>query len=489
MTAGSPDAQPQGVDYARRWWVLLAVGLGTFISTVDGSIVNIALPTLENEFATSFSAVQWVVLAYLLTLATLVLAIGRIGDMVGKKRIFTAGFTVFTLASMLCGLATSLGWLIGFRVIQAVGAAMIQALGMAITTEAFPASERGRALGFNGAVVSLGIIAGPTLGGVILDALSWHWIFFVNLPVGIAGTLAAIRFVPDVRAARGQRFDFAGAGAFFIALFCLLLGLTLSQERGLSAPTVVTFLATGLAALCGFVLIELRADEPMLDLGLFRNRLLSINLYTGWTAFIGISGLLILLPFYLENVLGYPPRTVGLVVAAIPASLMFVAPLSGALSDRIGQRPVTVAGLAILVVAYVVVSRLSMDTPIAIFVIALLPLGIGMGVFQSPNNSAVLGSVPHRRLGVTSAMLTITRINGQIVGIAVLGTIWASRVAAISGSRGDATDAPPAAQAAAISDTALVVAGILVVSLALATWGYIIERRQTRLPEDAVRHD
>lgn len=476
MTPEPSPAPPPGVDYSRRWWVLVAVGLGIFLSTVDGSIVNLALPTLEDEFATSFSAVQWVVLAYLLTLATLVLVVGRLGDMIGKKRIYTTGFAAFTLTSLLCGLAPSLGWLVFFRVLQAMAASMIQALGLAITTEAFPASERGRALGINGAVVSLGIIAGPTLGGIIIDALSWNWIFFVNLPVGIVATLAAIRFVPNVPAEGGQRFDFLGAGAFFVSLLGVLLGLTLSQERGFTDGPVVALLTVGLAFLVAFIAIERSVDQPMLDLSIFRNRLLSVNLFTGWTVFIGISGLLILLPFYLENVLDYPPRTVGLVIAAIPVMLIFVSPASGALSDRIGQRPVTVAGLALLAMAFFLVSRLGMDTPLWLFIIGLIPIGIGTGVFQSPNNSAVLGSVPPQRLGVTSGMLTITRITGQITGIAVIGTVWAMRVSAISGVRGDATDAPAAAQAAALQDTALIVSAVMVLSLGLATWGWLVER-------------
>jgi EmrB/QacA subfamily drug resistance transporter len=486
VSAAKPaPTPPPGVDYERRWFVLVAVGIGIFLSTVDGSIVNLALPTLEAEFDVPFGAVQWVVLAYLLTLATLVLAIGRLGDMVGKKRIYTAGFSVFTVASLLCGMAPTLPWLVAFRIVQAIGASMIQALSMAITTEAFPASERGRALGINGAVVSLGIITGPTLGGVIIDALSWHWIFFVNLPVGIVGTLAAIRFVPNVPARPGQRFDFVGAGAFFVTLLGVLIGMTMAQDRGFADPTVLTLIGTGLVFLTGFVLVERRITEPMLDLSLFRNRLLSVNLFTGWTVFVGISGLLILLPFYLENVLGYPPRTVGLIVAAVPVSLIFVSPTSGVLSDRIGPRPVTVAGLAVLVAAYTLVSLVGMDAPIILFVIALLPIGVGTGIFQSPNNSAVLGSVPQHRLGVTSGMLTITRITGQITGIAVLGTIWAMRVSAISGVGGDPTAAPPAAQAHALQDTARVVAALMVVSLVLAAWGWRKERRERRSAEPA----
>jgi MFS family permease len=186
------------VDYSRKWLVMAAIAMGIFLGTIDGSIVNAALPTLETEFGTSFAAVQWIVLGYLLVLATLTMGVGRVGDMRGKRPIYTAGFAVFTVASTLCGLAPGIGWLIAFRVVQGIGSAMIFALGFAILTEAFPASERGRALGLAGTLVSIGVAIGPALGGLIIDTLSWRWIFLVNLPVGILGTWTAWRFVPDV---------------------------------------------------------------------------------------------------------------------------------------------------------------------------------------------------------------------------------------------------------------------------------------------------
>ena len=199
------------IDYSRKWYVFAGVAMGIFLSTIDGSIVNVALPTLVQELDTHLATVQWVVLAYLLALGTLMLSMGRLGDMIGKKSIYVVGFVIFTLGSVLCGLAPNVYWLIGFRVVQAVGGAMIMALGMAIVTESFPPSERGRALGLTGSMVSIGIVLGPTVGGLILSALSWHWIFFVNLPVGIVGTLMVIRFVPARRPAGRQRFDLAGA--------------------------------------------------------------------------------------------------------------------------------------------------------------------------------------------------------------------------------------------------------------------------------------
>ena len=232
----------------------------------------------------------WVVIAYLLTLATLTLSVGRLGDMLGKKRIYTTGFGVFTLGSVLSGVAPSIEWLVGFRVLQAVGASMIFALGMAIITQAFPPGERGRALGISGALVSIGIVIGPSLGGLIVDQWSWRWIFIVNLPIGIYGTAAAHRFVPDVPPPGGQRFDFKGAAVFFVGLLTFMLGLSLAQSRGFSSGPVVSLLGIGISALVVFVLIERRVDQPMLDLALFQDRLLTINLLTGWMTFFAISG-------------------------------------------------------------------------------------------------------------------------------------------------------------------------------------------------------
>jgi EmrB/QacA subfamily drug resistance transporter len=456
--------------------VLVAIAMAIFLGTIDGSIVNVALPTLVDEFDTTFAVAQWVVLAYLLTQTTLTLGFGRLGDMVGKKPIFTTGFVVFTVGSVLAGLSPTIGWLIGARVVQAIGAAMIFALGFAITTEAFPPTERGRALGINGTMVSLGIMAGPIVGGLILEATDWRWIFFVNLPVGILGTITALRFIPNTKPRGGQSFDFAGAVVFFAALLTFMLGLTLGQEVGFTDPAVLGLFAVALISFAGFVAIERRIDQPMLDLTLFEHRDLSVNLVTGFVAFFAISGLLLLAPFYLTDVADLSPSQIGLVLGAVPITMGIVAPLSGALSDRIGTRPVTVTGLAIMTVGYTVATFvLDVDFALAGIVIVGLIIGLGMGVFQSPNNSAILGSVPPDRLGVTSGVLTINRTTGTVTGIAVLGTMWAARTVAHAGG-GTAADAPAAAQAAGLTDTMALAALLVAAALGLGTWTWLRER-------------
>lgn len=463
------------IDYSRKWLVMVAVGLGIFLATVDGSIVNIALPTLVEELDTTFQVVPWVVIAYLLTQAVLTLSVGRLGDMLGKKWIYTSGFVVFTIASALCGISPSIGWLIGFRVLQGIGAAMTLSLGLAILTEAFPAAERGRALGIGGSVVSLGIITGPTAGGYIIDALSWQWIFFVNVPVGILGTLAAWRFVQALPAKGRQRFDYVGAGILLVALSTLLLGLTLAQDNGFADPLVLGLLAVAAASTAVFIVVERRVEEPMIDLAIFENRAFTTSLVTGFTTFVAIAGILILSPFYLEQVLGLETRIAGLLLATSPLALTVLSPLSGWLSDKLGSRPITIVGLVVLGVGYLLLTNLTAESTPWGFIAAILPIASGMAIFQSPNNSVIMGSVRQERLGIASGMLTETRIIGQVTGIGVLTTIWAGRTA-VRVETSPLADA----QAAAFGDVGIVSAALMAVALVVAFWGLSHERRDAR---------
>ena len=467
------------VDYRRKWYVMAAVSMGTFLATIDGSIVNIALPILQGELHTEFNILEWVVLAYLLTVTTLMLSIGRLADMIGKKPIYTTGFIIFTLGSALCGLSTSINMLIGCRVLQAVGAAMIMSLGTAIITEAFPPSQRGMALGVSGVMVSLGIIAGPTMGGIILGSLSWHWIFFVNLPVGLAGILMVLRFVPARRPPGGQRFDFAGAVTLFISLLAFLVALTLGQDRGFLQIPVLVLAGIFAIFLWTFIRIELKARQPMIDLRLFQNGLFSINLATGFLTFVCGSGTALLMPFYLQNVMKYDPRTTGLLLGVLPLAVGLVAPVAGSLSDRYGTRRLTVIGLGMLLCGYLAVSTLSLTTTYLGYALRFLPIGIGLGFFQSPNNSAIMGTAPRERLGVASGLLSITRTLGQITGISVMGALWAS-LASVSSqtlSTGASTGASPAVQVAALNQTSLVIVGVILAAFLLSLWALFQERR------------
>jgi EmrB/QacA subfamily drug resistance transporter len=471
-----------GIDYKRKWYVMAAVAMGIFLATIDGSIVNVALPTLVRDLGADFPVVQWVVLAYLLTLATLLLSMGRLGDMLGKKPVYTIGFVVFTVGSALCGLAPTVQALIAFRVVQAIGGAMIMALGMAIVTEAFPPSERGKALGISGTVVSVGIIVGPTVGGLILGSLSWHWIFFVNIPVGIVGTLMVLRFVPSFKPSARPGFDYPGAISLFVGLLALLLALTFGQRLGFGDPRTLALFALSVGFLALFVAVERRSRQPMIDLRLFRNQFFSINLVTGLITFVSMGGTILLMPFFLENVLGYDTRQVGLLLAVSPLAIAVVAPLSGSLSDRFGTRPIAIVGLAAMFLGFYTMRTLDAQATALGYILRFLPVGVGMGIFQSPNNSAVMGAVPRERLGVASGLLSSTRTLGQTAGIAVIGAFWAGRVVFYDEAvpLEGVTGATAAAQVAALQDTFLVVMILLALGLALSAWGLVQERRLRR---------
>lgn len=476
------------VDYSRKWYVMAAAALGIFLATIDGSIVNIALPTLVRAFGTDFATVEWVVLAYLLSMAALLLGVGRLADMKGKKRIYTAGFIVFTAGSVLCGLSPTIHWLIGARVLQGTGAAMILGLGMAVVTEAFPPSERGKALGISGAMASIGIVTGPTLGGLLLSVTSWHWIFFVNLPVGILGILLVLRFVPSIQPPGGQRFDFAGGLTLLAGLLSLLVALSLSQQSGFTNGVVLALLGACAGSLFLFIWIERRAAQPMVDLQLFRNRLFSISLVTAMITFIAMAGTTILMPFYLQGVLGLDTRQAGLLLAVVPVVAGLTAPISGNLSDRLGIRPITLVGLAVLLGGFLAVSTLSARTLALGYVLRFIPVGLGLGIFQSPNNSAIMGAAPPGRLGIVSGMLALNRNLGQTIGIALLGAAWASRAFHYSGQvfADGATQAPAMAQVTALHDVLMGLAVLLAVALGLAIWAFAQERQtSSRKPAQA----
>lgn len=468
---------------ARKWYVLAASALGAFLATVMATSVNVILPSLVRAFATDFAVVQWVVLSFLLANTTLLPIIGRLADVLGKKSLFVSGFAVFVSGSLLCSLSPSIAALIGFRIVQGIGAGMLTALGFALITEVFPAQERGKAIGINGAVLSSGVVIGPTIGGFLVDVLSWRLVFALGIPIGLFGMLLAWWFVPaSPPAAKSLRFDIAGSLSLALALLSLLLGLTTGQRRGFDDGLVWGLFVASALIMLYFVWLELHHEDPLLDLRLFRSSALSIGLSTGLVVFICIAGTIFLMPFYLENVLGYPPQRVGLLMAVTPIVLVIMAPISGSLSDRFGSRPVTTAGLFFLLIGYGSISSLSENTTALGYILRFLPVGLGMGTFQAPNNSAIMGSVPRGRAGVAGGLLTMTRTLGQTAGISVLGAIWATRVALHGNVTADvATFAPLQAQVRGLQDMLLLNQGLIACALALSIWGLLRERQRNQL--------
>lgn len=424
----------------KHLWLLIATGLAAFIATAMATGINVTLPTLSEVFDTSFALVQWVVLAYLMATIALVPLMGRMADMFGKRRLFLIGHLLYIVGSMLCALAPDALTLILFRVVQGAGSAAMTALGLAIITDHFPAHARGRALGINGALISAGVVLGPSLGGIVTDLASWRWIFIGTGALAVAGALLALRVVPRDTPARRGAFDLAGAATLFTALLALSLALTLGQGVGFGDPRILAlFGASALLSLL-FVRIEGRVAEPLVDLRLFRHRDLSIGLLSGLTAFVSISGVIFLMPFYLSQVRGYPPAQIGVLMAIVPLVLVVMAPISGALADRFGTRPVTLAGMVLILIGYLAVGTLDEQTSPLGYVLRFLPVGLGMGTFQTPNNSAIMGAARRGTSGVTGGLLALTRFIGQVVGTAVLGSLWVGFTLSLAAQQGLGAD-------------------------------------------------
>ncbi len=357
-----PSALP-GEPPTYTFLSMIGVNMMVFMATLDMSIVNVALPSLARQLDTDFATVQWVILSYVLVVASLLLLVSRLGDMRGKKGIFSLGLGLFTVASLLCGLAPSVGWLIFFRGLQGVGAAMSQALGIAIVTELAPPSRRGRAIGLIGATVAMGLALGPSLGGLIIEFIGWRWIFLINVPLGILAQWIIARYMPALPPRQtGQRFDIPGAILAALTLATYSMGMTLGQKAGFSTPLPVFLLSAAGLGLVAFILVERRVSHPMIDLRLFSNPLFSMNLVMSVLVFISLSAGFIM-PFFLQFAQGRPPSEVGLLMMAIPLSMGLVAPFAGALSDRFGPRGLSLLGILILISGCLAVSTLSLDTP------------------------------------------------------------------------------------------------------------------------------
>jgi len=410
--------------------VLSAVSVGTFMATLDGSIVNIALPSIGQAFGIDLATVEWVVVAYLLVVGSLLLPFGRLGEVLSFRRVYLAGFAIFTLASLLCGAAPGPGALIVARAVQGVGAAMIMAMGPAIIARTFGPGERGRALGLNAVSVSIGLSLGPALGGLLTEVGSWRAIFLVNAPVGVFAILWAARILPAEPPGRRQRFDVPGAGLTAGGLFALLLALNQGATWGWTSPPTIGLLALALACAVAFVAVERRTVTPMMDLGLFRVRAYSAGLAAVVVAFAGLFTATFLLPFLLQDGSGYTPLQTGLLITPIPIASALMAPFSGALSDRIGQRLPATLGIAVLAAGLLSLTTLPESYAVGDLAWRLALVGAGQGLFLSPNSSSVLGAVPRPRLGTASGMIAQMRVVGQALGIVVSAAVVTLRIPA-----------------------------------------------------------
>ncbi len=408
-----------------RWFVLGTVLLGATMSALDVSIVNVAMPTLESTFGVSMAAIEWVAMAYMLTLTIFLPLFGRLADIYGRSRLYTIGFVIFSAGSVLCGAATTAGVMIASRVVQAVGAGLLQANSVALITEAFPANERGRAIGIQGAVQAIAMAVGPFVGGILIAAVGWRAIFFVNIPIGAVGTIAALFILPaNPTAEKKERVDYLGAALFASGLALLVLAFNEGVKLGWGSSRILSYLLAAGVLLWGLVMTELRTEHPLIDLRLFRNSSFLLGNITGMLSYFVLFAVMFLMPFYLQKVLGFSSQLTGLLLTPVPLAMAIVAPLSGHISDKYGSRIMTTSGALVSTLACFSLLFLNEAAHIPLLLAGLVLLGVGMGLFTPPNNSAIMGSAPIEKLGVAGGVLNMMRSLGLILGVDISGAIF-----------------------------------------------------------------
>jgi EmrB/QacA subfamily drug resistance transporter len=421
-----------------RWWALSVVALATFMVTMDSGLLSISLPVIVTELQADLSLAGWLFLVYALVTAALYLPCGRLSDLLGRKKVFMLGFMIYAISASAAGASTSGGQLIFLRAVQAAGGALVMVNSFALLTTLFPPEERGRAMGLAGGTVSaLGYTLGPVIGGILTHAWGWRSIFYVTAAMSFVGCFATRRFIHEDGIDRSTEhrlpFDIIGSGIFALALTAVILALASGQKGAWHTAWVRAELASGLLFLCVFIWWESRVRYPLLDLTLFRIRAFSFGNVARLISFVVISMSNLIMPFFLQLAMGADPMRAGMLVAATPLCLALLSPLSGWLSEKLGPRLLSAAGLAVKGVAFFALSSLTARAADADVALRLGLLGIGFGFFQTPNNYALMSALPRDRLGVGSSFLSIVRSVGNSLGAALGTTILSVHLIAVTG--------------------------------------------------------
>ena len=411
-----------------HWWAYGAVAIGMFINVMDQSGINIALPEIADYFSADIPTVQWISLGYSLATSAMLMPMGRLSDMIGRKRVYLAGFSVFAVMAFVGGMSQSLGVLVAVKIIQGMGAAGVQANSIAFITEVFPDKQRGKAMGLYMAVIGIGAVSGPIVGGVLVSELGWRSIFFAGIPVSVLAMTSAalvLKGRTDRQMARrgDSTFDWVGAALSSGALVAFLLAMTNGWKLGWTSGPIVAGFSASVILVAGFIVWERRTAEPMLDLSLFSNRVFSLAIGARFASFLGGSAIFFLMPFYLIQGLEYEARHAALILVPSALGMAVLGPLSGRLSDRFGTRWPAAAGMVSSATAMFVLSSLDTNSPAWHVVIGMILSGAGMGMFSSPNTSAIMGSLPRDRYGVVSGFVNLTRTSANVSGVALSTTL------------------------------------------------------------------
>ena len=411
-----------------KYWVYFAVAIGIFVTVMDQSGVNIALPKIADHFLADIPTVQWVSLGYVLATSAMLMPAGRLSDMVGRRRVYIAGFLVFIVAAAVGGTAQEFWVLIVAKVVQGIGTAGVHANGMAIITSEFPDRERGRALGLYMTIIGTGSVSGPIVGGLLVSGLGWRSVFFAGIPVALVAILAASAVlrresVAASAASTRRRFDWVGASFSSAALVVFLLGMTNAYRLGWSSPLIVTAFVLAFLLAAVFLAWEFKTADPMLDLDLFRSKIFSVGVAARSLSFLAGSAVFFLMPFYLIEGLSYQASRAGLILVPGALCMAITGPISGWLSDKVGTRWPAVLGMAMSATGMFIFSGLTIDSPVGYVIIGTMLTGSGMGTFSSANTSAIMSSMAREKYGIVSAFVNLTRTSSNVTGVALATTI------------------------------------------------------------------
>ena len=437
-------------DENRKWWTLGAMCFALFMIMLDNTVVNVALPSIQRDLGSSISGLEWTVNGYTLSFAVLLATGGRLGDIFGRRKGFLFGVTVFTLSSVAAGLSTDTWHLVAARVAQGVGAGFMMPATLSIITDAFPASERGRAIGTWAGVSALALAIGPVLGGFLTEHVSWQSIFFINVPVGAGAILAALFAVRESRDDTvGREVDYLGVATISVALTALVLALVEGNSWGWGSPAIVGLVAGAVIFAIAFVLIERRVDAPMVEFPLFGSRdFVGANLIAFIVSF-AMLGMFFFLALYMQNILGYSALEAG--VRFLPTTLVIVviAPIAGRLTDRIGPRWLIASGLSLVTLSLFLQTRIDVETSYADLWPAFVLMGAGIALTMSPMSTAAMNAVAATKAGIASGLLSMSRMVGGSFGVAAIGAIFQAKAGDLAPAAAGQAQSPEAARAAA----------------------------------------
>ena len=408
--------------------------MGSFTGVMTFGTVNVALPTIADHFGTDLPTIQWVVIAQTLTISALLLPMGRLSDIIGRKRVYVTGLLFLMGASLFAAVAPNVLLLILSRVVQGIGAAMTQGTSMAMITTVFSDQERGKGIGSHMSVIGAGGMAGPVVGGLLVSTFGWRSVFLVNFPlvaIALIGALLLLDAKLFHRERRGVNFDWPGAALSTGSLVTFLMVMTNGQRLGWTSPVIILALLALVAMVVGFIVWESRAKAPMLDLSLFANRVFSLGVLASFMSFLSVGSVRFLMPFYLQGVLGFAAGQVGLIMLPTAITMTIMGPIAGRLSDRYGYRRFNVLGLLIAAAGIFMISRVSESTPVAVIIAALITQSAGTGLFGSPNSASIFGAAQSTRHGIVSALLSLVRNSANVTSIAVATTVVVATMAAM----------------------------------------------------------